>query len=250
MFCAKTSVGYFNYLRFIHLFPEPSFRKLFVLLIISFFISLAWTSFAAGFNSNASYNITQLQGNKLCWFTRDVIYYFVTIPVGIFLLLNFLTIIFFAKHIINHVRRATSPHQSYERVKGCVLVLLSSCVTQGIGWLFGPFITFINPTAANVLGWFFVIFNGLEGVWTILLYIIIRSQRMDESKRVSESRRRIQKIPSISIKVDKERKRSDLDSILARRFRVTHRNARKEKMMFHDLYDEETIDWETGSYEL
>jgi hypothetical protein len=173
-----------------------------------------------------------------------------TIPVGIFLLLNFLTIVCIAKRIIQHARNATSPHQSYERMKRCVLVLLSSCVTQGIGWLFGPFITFIDPTAANVLGWLFVIFNGLEGVWTILLYIIIRSQRMDESKRVSESRRRIQKIPSISIKVDKERKRSDLDSILARRYRVTHRNARKEKMMFHDLYDEETIDWETGSYEL
>ncbi len=66
MFCAKTSVGYFNYLLFIHLFPEPSFRKLFVLLIISFFVSIAWTVLAAGFNSNASYNITQLQGNKLC----------------------------------------------------------------------------------------------------------------------------------------------------------------------------------------
>jgi hypothetical protein len=68
-------------------------------------------------------------------------------------------------------------------MKRCVLVVLSSCITQGLAWLFGPFITFINPTARNVLGWFFIIFNGLEGVWAILLYMIIRSQRLDESRR-------------------------------------------------------------------
>jgi hypothetical protein len=187
MFCIKTSVGYFNYLRFInhHLFPEPSYRKLFILLIISFFISITWTSFAAGFNSNSSFNITQLHGYQLCWFTPNVIYYFVTIPVSIYLLLSFVTIILVAKHIIYHVRHATYPHQSYERMKRCVIVLLSSCITQGIGWLFGPFISFINPATANVLGWFFVIFNGLEGVWTILLYIIIRSKYMNKQMRIN-----------------------------------------------------------------
>jgi hypothetical protein len=69
-------------------------------------------------------------------------------------------------------------------MKGCVLVLLSSCLTQGIGWLFGVFLTFVNPTAAEVLGWIFVVFNGLEGLWGIILYIIIRSQHMDEQKHV------------------------------------------------------------------
>ena len=28
MFCAKTSVGYFYYLRFVRLFPQPSYRQL------------------------------------------------------------------------------------------------------------------------------------------------------------------------------------------------------------------------------
>ncbi len=129
-----------------------------------------------------------MQGNKLCWFTQDVIYYFVIIPVGIFLLLNFIAVIFVAKHMIDHARNATSPHQSYERMKICVLVLLSSCITQGIGWLFGPYISFINPGADNVLGWFFVVFNGLEGVWTILLCIIIRSQQKNEQMRISTHR--------------------------------------------------------------
>jgi hypothetical protein len=184
MFCVKTSMSFYNYLRFVRLFPEPSDGKLILLLIISFFISIAWTSFAAGFNSNTSFQITQLQGNKLCWFTEDVVYYFVAIPVGIFLLLNFLTIIFVAKHIIHHIQRATSPHQSYERIKLCVLVLLTSCITQGIAWLFGPYISFINLGAANVLGWFFVVFNGLEGVWTILLCIIIGFQQKDEQMRI------------------------------------------------------------------
>ena len=230
MFCAKTSVGYFNYLRFVHLFPEPSFRKLFLLLIISFFISITWTSFAAGFNSNSSYHITQLHGNKLCWFTRDVIYYFMTIPVSIFLLLNFITIIFVAKRILEHARNATSPHRTYERMKRCVLVLLSSCVTQGIGWLLGPFITFVDPNSANVLGWFFVIFNGLEGVWTILLYLIIRSQRRNEPKQTSPSQKRLKKSSSTSSssRIGKERRQSGFD----------------------DLYDQVTIDWETSTYEL
>jgi hypothetical protein len=73
-------------------------------------------------------------------------------------------------------------------MKRCVLVLLSSCITQGIGWLFGPFITIFSPTAGNILGWFFIIFNGLEGFWSILVYVIIRSQHMDEQKRVVAAR--------------------------------------------------------------
>jgi len=64
-------------------------------------------------------------------------------------------------------------------MKRCVIVLLSSCVTQGIGWLFGPFISFVNPIAGNILAWFFIILNGLEGFWTIVLYLLIRSQRID-----------------------------------------------------------------------
>ncbi len=189
MFCTKTSVGYFNYLRFVRLFPQPPLRELWTLLIISFFITITWVAFAAGFDSNPSYEITQLYPYKLCWFTRDVIYYFLTIPVCVFILLNIILVICVATRIINHVRNATSPHQSFERMKRCVIVLLSSCLTQGIGWLFGPFLTFTNPSAGEVLGWFFIVFNGLEGLWAIILYIIIRSQHMDEQKHVRAARK-------------------------------------------------------------
>jgi len=188
MFCTKTSVGYFNYLRFVLLFPQPRARKLVRMLIISFFISITWVSFAVGFHSNPSYNITQLYPYKLCWFSRPALYYFLTIPVGIFIFVNIILFIAIAYRIINHVRYATSRHQTFERMKRCVLVLLSSCLTQGIGWLFGPVLSFVDPTAGEVLGWFFIVFNGLEGLWSLLLYVIIRSERMDEQKRVSAIR--------------------------------------------------------------
>jgi hypothetical protein len=248
MFCAKTSVGYFNYLRFVYLFPEPSNRKLVVSLIISFFIAITWTSFAAGFNSNPSYNITQFYPYELCWFTRDVIHYFLTIPVCIFLLLNLLTIIFVAKHIINHARNATSPHQSYERMKRCVLVLLSSCVTQGIGWLFGPFISFVSPTGGDVLSWIFIVLNGLEGLWSILLYIIIRSQRIDEQKRVSAAAE-ITRTSSISENKYKDRARREerrrrRSSTRTGDIEIVQRNVRREPAnLFHDLGDNGTINW-------
>ncbi|CAF0722738.1 unnamed protein product [Rotaria sp. Silwood1] len=245
MFCTKTSIGYFNYLRFVHLFPQPSLRRLFSLLIISFFFSITWVSFAAGFNSNSSFNITQLYPYRLCWFTRDVVYYFMTIPICIFLLANFITIFFVAKHIINHVRNATTVHQTYERMKRCVLVLLSSCVTQGIGWLFGPFISFVSPTAGEVLEWFFIVFNGLEGVWSILLYFVILSQRIDEQKRVTAA---IEITRSSSIRARKYEKRFGEDdrrrsSARIEEAEVVERNVRKESVnVFDNLSDDISID--------
>ncbi|CAF0848890.1 unnamed protein product [Rotaria sordida] len=191
MFCVKTSVGYFYYLRFVRLFPPPSHRKLLIMLIISFIISLLCVVLAIGFNSNSSYNITQLYPYKLCWFTRNVIYYFLTIPICIFLLLNIITMILVSKSIITYVRNATYVRnvpisgQINERLKRSVLVLLSSCVTQGVGWLFGPFISFISPTAGNILGWIFIIMNGFEGVWSIILYVLIRLQQMDKQRHIS-----------------------------------------------------------------
>ncbi|CAM4840981.1 unnamed protein product [Rotaria magnacalcarata] len=246
MFCTKTSVGYFNYLRFICLFPQPSIRKLLILLILSFLISITCVAFAIGFNSSSSYNITQLYPYKLCWFTRDVIYYFLTIPVGVFLLINTIVFILVALRIINHARHATSPHQSYERMKRCVLILLSSSATQGIGWLFGPFLTFVNPEAGNILGWFFIIFNGLEGLWSIILYIILRSKHMDEQKRVTAAK---QLSKTISSKLDKDTKssmevdRTEID-FEAKESELKHRPRRIEAAgLFDDSTDIKDINW-------
>ena len=105
MLCTKTSIGYFNYLRFVILFPEPSKRRLFVLLIISFLISITWVSFAAGFDSDPSFTITKIYYGKLCWFTGNNLYYFVTIPVVIFLVVNFFMIFAVAIRVIEHVSK-------------------------------------------------------------------------------------------------------------------------------------------------
>jgi hypothetical protein len=160
------------------------------MLVISFLISITWVAFAAGFSSRSSFNITQLYPYKLCWFTRNMIYVFLTIPVSLFILTNIIVSILVGVYIINHVRNATSPHQSYDRMKRCVIVLLSSCLTHGIGWLFGPFLTFANPTPGEVLGWLFIVLNGLEGLWAIILYLIIRSQNIHEHKSNESIRKR------------------------------------------------------------
>ncbi|CAF1349053.1 unnamed protein product [Adineta steineri] len=184
MFCVKTITGYFYFLRFVRLFPQPSHRKLLIMLIISFLISSLCTILAIGLNTNSSYNITQLYPYELCWFNSNVIYYFMTIPICLFLFFNIITIILVSNSLFKHARSAATSKQINERLKRCAIVLLSSCVTQGIGWIFGPFISFIGVTAGEVLAWIFIILNGLEGVWSILLYILIRTQQMDEQKHV------------------------------------------------------------------
>ncbi|CAF4636766.1 unnamed protein product, partial [Rotaria sp. Silwood2] len=95
---------------------------------------------------------------KFVDFNRSVILYFFTISICTFLVTSTCLIISVTK-------------------------LLTSCVTQGLGWLLDPFISIVGPKAGEVLGLLFVIFNGLEGVWIIMLYIIARKKHMDETMR-------------------------------------------------------------------
>jgi hypothetical protein len=236
MFCIKTSIAYFNYLNFVHLFPAPSFRQLHITLTASFIISIAYVAFAAGFNSNSSYVITQLYAKKICWFTRSVIHYFVTIPICICLFLNIVMLIFVAKRLIAHARNATaSENRPYERMKRCVLILIASCVAQGIGWLLGPFLSFADEETANILGWIFVVCNGLEGFWTVLLYYLLRRMRVDEQKRQA---------PAKVIK-DKEKlktkqlrdNRRDREEVVPRTEpdQIERRRARRAQRSFDDI---------------
>jgi hypothetical protein len=183
MFCSKTSVGYYNYNYFVELFPPPPLKRLFIAISLSALIGVIWMAFAAGFDSNPSNAITHIVEGKLCWFTVSVIHYFLTIPIVIFLVVNLILFILVAKHIISHAEIAQTDYEKYKRRKKCVIVLLSSCVTQGLGWIFGPLILIANPTGAEALAWLFVIFNGLEGVWAILLYLIVRKEKMDRNLR-------------------------------------------------------------------
>ncbi len=191
MFCSKTAVGYYNYRHFVQLFPQPDRKNLVITLTISFFVALIWMIFAAGFNSNPSFGMTEVYGGKICWFTRNVIHYFLTIPICLFLLANLIMFVFVAKCIIDHARKGeVDKKKKIQRRRKCMIVLLASCVTQGFGWLFGPLILAAsdNMNAVNTLAWLFVIFNGLEGLWAILLYLIVREERIDETPRQRDDR--------------------------------------------------------------
>jgi hypothetical protein len=124
-------------------------------------------------------------------------------------------------------------------MKRCVLVLLSSCITQGIGWLFGPFITILSPTAGNVLGWFFIIFNGLEGFWSIVVYTIIRSQHMDEQKRVIAAREFMKSRRSICSKyvISSRRANEKENSSVTRETNVKYRNTQNKTPRSYGEFD-------------
>ncbi|CAF1482280.1 unnamed protein product, partial [Didymodactylos carnosus] len=88
-----------------------------------------------------------------------------------------------AKHIISHARRAATAHQAHNRQKRVILVLLSSCITQGLGWLLGLGLAPPNERAETILSWIFVLCIALEGVWSIVFYIFIRQERAADFKR-------------------------------------------------------------------
>ncbi|CAF3860870.1 unnamed protein product [Adineta steineri] len=188
MFGVKTSVAYFNYKHFVQLFPPPNRRYLFIALGISALIGIIFMSCAAGINNNSSHKIIQIYLNKICWFTHDVIHYFLTIPICIFLALNIISIILVARHEIKSSTDEKSQIR-HRRRKYCVIFLLISCLTQGLSWAFGFLITNLDAEGADIAGWFFVIFNGLEGVWAILLYCIIRKEKIDEDEGREERRK-------------------------------------------------------------
>ena len=184
MFCTKTSVGYFNYVRFVQLFPEPSLRTMTLMLFWSFVISLLAVCSAIGVHLHSSVKVFVLQQEKFCWFNQKVLHYFLTIPVTVFLIINMILLILVIRNIMKHVRNASSAIHLKKRRAKCITVLLCSAITQGIGWLFGPVITLGPESMQVVFSWIFDICNALEGFWTIILYLLIRSQKLHISKLV------------------------------------------------------------------
>ena len=191
MFCTKLSVSYFGYLRFAWPSSKSSFWKFAVTLIISLFISITAVACAAILESHSSLDTTELYVGQLCWFTPPAIHCFITIPVVILFLLGIVLLITFVARIIQYHRTDGTSHRSrsYARMKWCVLVLLTSFATQALMWLLGPIMLLVNSGSAYALDWFFVIFSGLEGVWSFALYWIIRSGRANEldSAQVAET---------------------------------------------------------------
>ncbi|UJR22856.1 hypothetical protein I4U23_025885 [Adineta vaga] len=182
MFCMKLCLAYLNYLDFVRLFPQLSPRRCCLMIAISFIIPTICVILAVGLNFHSSFKITQLYSFKYCWFSHETMHYFFTIPICLFISINIIVIILIVKHFIDHIRSAISPEQSWIRKKQSILILLTICITQGIGWFLGPFLIIPNSISKEIFHWLFSIINGLEGLWIILLYIIIRFEHARESR--------------------------------------------------------------------
>ena len=180
MFGVKTSYVYYYYRYYVQLFPLPTPRTLGVNISISFLIAIIFMACAAGVNSKGSYRICEIHGGKICWFSTKSIHYFLTMPICIFLAISIFWIILIAKGTLDYTRYAPQDSRANKRLKEYLIVLLTSCMTLGLGWIFGPLILITNPGVAKVLGWIFVIFNGSEGLWGILLYYAALRGGMNE----------------------------------------------------------------------
>lgn len=181
MFCTKTSIGYDNYRRYVQLCPPPSYRLLLGMLFVFFAFSIIWLGAALGTNSKSGSSITQANNQKLCWFTTNYFHIFLTTPICILLaanaLLCTLVVIYNARH--------SCAHNDDVLVSVCAIrkrtmyIILVSAGSQGFGWIFGPLISIVSEDAAVVVGWLFIIINGLEGVWILILYFIIEKNRLN-----------------------------------------------------------------------
>ena len=203
MFCIKTGIAYLDYEHFVRLFPPPSIRKILIMCSIAVSLALVLVSVAAGIHSRSAHTITALVAGKLCWFTIHVIHYFLTIPICLFLSINIIVIVLVSKRICRQQHMLESSQSSYILRKRSVILILLSCVTQGVGWLLGPMMTIVSPSVGDVLAWLFIVFNGLEGLWIILLYIVVRKEGLDRNRR-SQSQ-----IPATVANSNRYRKRID-----------------------------------------
>jgi hypothetical protein len=197
MFCTKTSIVCYNCWNLVDNLEKPSMDRqnhplhehmpslnpLKYLLFTALILSSVLVALAAGLNSNAHLHIIELYQGKLCWFSPTVNHYFLTIPIALFILINIIMILIYARVSCKLVSWSTQ-QLDYEKPekRKILFVLISSCVTQSIGWIFGPIAGSVSGTVVLVFSWVFNICNALEGLWTILLYMFIRQQRIARAK--------------------------------------------------------------------
>lgn len=183
MLCTKTSIGYDNYRRYVYLCPPPSFRLLIGLLVASLGFSLIFVLVAVGVNSQTENGITQANAKKICWFTKSYMYAFLITPVCILLGINLYILFRVCQYNLRHEKELHEKHkdEGFKTVcrhrRQCAWILIGCTITQGLGWIFGVLIVIAtaadNAIAGTVFSWFFIIINGSEGVFAILLYYLI-----------------------------------------------------------------------------
>ncbi|CAF0989202.1 unnamed protein product [Didymodactylos carnosus] len=197
----KTAVGYHDYLKYTGI-TKPLSNIFYVLLFTSVLIAIVGACIAIGLQLIAHKNVILISPAldiTSCKFSESYVYFFITIPISIFILINILMIILVAKHIVpNSETLKLSIIQKSKRRKHVVLLILASCATQGIAWLtcccmFMPFLTKI-PLPICFMQWITLICICIsEGIWTIIVYAIIlkKKQKCKCESKVSSKPLRI-----------------------------------------------------------
>lgn len=180
MLSFKTLCGFLSFEHYAkNEFPVTGW-KLVSCLLIAILIPIGFVVAAIGFNSNPSNQILIIIGKKLCWFSSSVIHFFLTIPVSAALFMNIIFLIRIVYGICQFRRSAgnvalITRKQYYKQLS---LVIIFSLFVQGIGWIFGPLITVTSGQVSEVLQWFFIVSNGAEGFWILLIVWLTHKYRM------------------------------------------------------------------------
>ncbi|CAF1436954.1 unnamed protein product, partial [Didymodactylos carnosus] len=146
-------------------------------VFISFLLALIPTITAAALTSSFTQKII-IQYKTICWFNKSYLIGFVTIPVAIFVTLNILIIVIITVyHLSKAVRSHSSVMVTKQRMRMARFVCFISCITLGIAWMIGPLLSMFTSSSTSDAGkeaaqWIFTLLIGLEGVWTLLAYLV------------------------------------------------------------------------------
>ena len=195
MFMCKLSAIYLNYSHYVDYALSLGRCKLAIILTLILVVPLIFVIVASALHSNPSNKIMAVVQSKLCWFTPEKNHFFLTLPVCLICAAMLVLTILTSKKAWHYrrtdsrigyrtgIQRAVEVSQMKHRRRRdkAAGVILASGLLQSVVWMTGPLLRIENPTSATALQWIFIIINGLEGVWAILLYLIVRRDGLDEN---------------------------------------------------------------------
>lgn len=123
-----------------------------------------------------------LQYQDTCWFNTSVIFRVISIPILIFIGLNLLIIFAITIRLFQFILGRRMAQTSEKRMIISIMIWLSLCITLGVGWIFGPFLSFITTeknrsSSSMIIQWIFGLFIGLEGLWVLIINVIFYSNQ-------------------------------------------------------------------------